>query len=579
MNARSISGASMALAWLTTVLAFGVPPAASAADAFYETSFGDPSDIDPWSISSGQWEVANGRFIHASSGPTQIATVQTYRASAGSAPVMDPNFAIDVYASIRGTAADARAGVVFNFSDPGNYHVLLFSAAGQLQLNSVIGGVVTPVASGSFSSPGVRNWTHIRLVHSNETTSVRIDGKPIIENVRQDGLPDGQVGLLAHRTSAQFDDFSVLSADVLGSSASVVDAPYLEDFGDQVADRWQAVSGTWTVTQGEYRSTGGGQSAVTVSEIPSIIQVSGQRDWVYTVKTRMMNRYQGPGNLVGLITSYSSPVDYTELVFSPRGEVRFNSVNGGVAATFASAKYVGGGQNIWFDVEFAYVEREGLSPLAYVRVNGRSVFEALPLPHLMRHLGFVTHWALASFDDVQATQQVFQPYVEDFQGTPDLASNWVVRDGTLNALEVSAAQTLPLAWRELMDIDFRTWMVNHYASSGNLVGLVYGNRLTGVGADSNYFEVVFSPTGVARLNRVLKGQTTTVATASYQGGGAHRWFNVQLLHRQSFVTVKVNGVTVFDNVYQPDAQSGYLGLVTHWAVAGFDDVSIKQAPR
>ena len=118
-----------------------------------------------------------------------------------------------------------------------------------------------------------------------------------------------------------------------------------------------------------------------------------------------------------------------------------------------------------------------------------------------------------------------------------------------------------------------------FGGAGNLVGLVYGDRLTGLTADSNYFEVVFTPTGIARLNRVLKGQTTTVATAPYQGGGAHRWFNVQLLHRQSRVTVKVNGVTVFDNVYQPDAQHGSLGLVTHWAVASFDDLAIRQAPR
>jgi hypothetical protein len=54
---------------------------------------------------------------------------------------------------------------------------------------------------------------------------------------------------------------------------------------------------------------------------------------------------------------------------------------------------------------------------------------------------------------------------------------------------------------------------------------------------------------------------------------------VRLVHRQGFVTVEVNGVTLFDNVYQPDAQHGSLGLVTHWAVASFDDLSVKQAPR
>jgi hypothetical protein len=582
MSTRKISSVIPALAWLTTLVAFCAPDAARADSGFYETSFGDPADIGAWSISSGQWEVTNGRFIHGSIGSTEIATVHIYGAGMGAAPIMDGDFALDVYASIRSTAADARAGVVFNFSDPANYYVLLFSAAGQVQLNSVIGGVVTPIAAGSFSPLGVRKWSHIRLTRNNQTTTVRMDGKPVIENVRQEGLPDGQAGLVADRTTAQFDDFSVLRVDLMADS-TLVNAPYVEDFGDHVADRWQPANGNWAVTQGEYRSTSAVQTAITVSEIPSIIRVTEQREWVYTVKTRMKNGYRGAGNLVGLITAYSSPEGYIELVFSPRGEWRFNSVNNGVASTFASGTYVGGGPNVWFDVEWVYMEREGNPTLGFLRVNGRSVFEALPLPHFMRSFGFVTHWALASFDDVGASQNVFQPVVEDFNGPTNIHEpNWEVRDGTLNGVGVSERQTLLLSsWRELMDIDYRVWLANHYGAVGNVVGLAYGFRSDpGLSAaDSNYFEVVFTPTGIARLNRSLKGQTTTLATAPYQGGGAHRWFQVQLVQRQSYVTVKVNGVTVFDNVYQPDAEHGYLGVITHWAVASFDDISIQQAPR
>jgi hypothetical protein len=76
----------------------------------------------------------------------------------------------------------------------------------------------------------------------------------------------------------------------------------------------------------------------------------------------------------------------------------------------------------------------------------------------------------------------------------------------------------------------------------------------------------------------LKGVTTSVATASYSGGGQHRWFDVQLIQRQLRTTVKVNGVTVFNEVPQPDAGGAPLGLVAHWAKANFDNIFVTELP-
>jgi hypothetical protein len=69
-----------------------------------------------------------------------------------------------------------------------------------------------------------------------------------------------------------------------------------------------------------------------------------------------------------------------------------------------------------------------------------------------------------------------------------------------------------------------------------------------------------------------------IATAPYSGGGPHVWFNVQLVQRDLRTTVRVNGVTVFNNVSQPDLGAHWLELVTHWADAEFDDLSIRQVP-
>ena len=587
MNARSKFAGSLALAWLMVLFALGASTEALGEQVgpYYETTFNEPSDISAWTVSSGQWEVTNGRFAHDSSGSSEIAIVHTYQTpELTPVPVMDANYAIDVYAAVRSTASAARAGVVFNFSDPGNYYVLLFSAAGDVRLSSVIGGATIPIASGSFNALGVGKWTHIRIVRSHNTTSVQMDGKPVIASAQQAGLLDGDVGLIAHRAAASFDDFSVVTADAVPTQFFFVNPGYLEDFGDRVADRWQAESGSWQVTDGEYRSTDGGRTAITLSAIPELLSVvMSDRFAHYTVKTRMLNRYRGSGNLVGLVLAYQDTRNYQEIVFSPTGEAKINTVTNGVTSTVAHGTYVGGGQNKWFDVEVYYIESENFTTAqASVTVNGRSVFDAVTLPHSRATVGFVTHWALASFDDVRAAIPKFTPYVDDFENeTPINFGDWEIANGTLHTETVSQTRMFQLpVWRDFMDIDFRAWMANSYGNAGNLVGLAYGVRFDpDESARWNYFEVVFTPTGIARLNRVLKGQTTTIATAHYAGGGAHRWFNVRLLHRQSYTTVQVNGSTIFDNVYQPDAWMGSPGVVTHWSLASFDDISVKQLPR
>jgi hypothetical protein len=591
MNARKISRIRLALACLMTLAALAAPRAALAQPVgpLYESRFDAPADISAWTVASGVWEVANGRFVHGSGGPMQIATVHSYQMPQlidATARTMGPNFAIDLYASIRGASSDARAGVVFNFNDPGNYYVLLFSAAGEVQLNSVVGGAVTPLATGSFGALGVGRWTHIRIVRSHDTTSVQMDGKPVMANVQQAGLPDGEVGLLGHRTSAFFDDLSVLDADAVPAPFYIVDTGYLEDFGDRVADRWQSRSGSWAVVGGEYRSTAADRTAITLSEIPAMLSVVWSDRYAhYTVRTRMLNRYRGSGNRIGVVIGYRDAQNYHEVVFSPVGDAMIRTVSNGVVSTLARGTYVGAGQNKWFDVEIAYVEiaREGAPTLASVRVNGRPVFDSVVLPWAWAAVGFVTHWSLASFDDVRASGRRFQPYADDFENeNPINYGNWQAENGTLRGSVASRVELFDLpSWHDFMDVDVRAWMVNHYGSTGNLVGIAYGVRNdSGFGAgEGNYFEVVFSPTGSARLNRVIQGQSTTIAAAPYRGGGAHRWFNVQLLQRQSYTTVKVNGATVFANVYQPDAMAGWTWLVTHWSVAEYDDVSLQQVPR
>ena len=588
MNVRNVSTVVLALSSWASLLVLGAPSSvvAQIVGPLYETRFDEPADISDWSAASGLWQLTNGRFVNDSTAPMQLATVHTYEMpDLDGVPSMGPNYAIDVYASIRGSATTARAGVVFNFSDPANHYLLTFSAGGEVQLSSVIGGNVTALATGSFSALGVNRWAHIRIVRSHDTTTVFMDGEPVMANVQQEGLPDGQVGLLAHRTVVYFDDFSVLNSDAVPAPFYIVDTGYHEDFGDRVADRWQSRSGSWSVLDGQYRSTTADRTAITLSEILDMLKVVySDRYAHYTLKTRMLNRYKGSGNLIGVVIGYWDPSNYVEVVFSPHGHAMIRAMSNGVLSTVAQGTYIGGGQNKWFDVEISYVQvpRPGGATHASVTVNGRSVFHEVVVPFASETIGFVTHWALASFDDVRAGVRHFRPYADDFENpNPINYGEWLAGAGTLRGVVANQTQWFQLpVWRDFMDVDIRAWMLNRYGGAGNLMGIAYGWRTdTGLPPGGHYFEVVFSPTGVARLNRVFKGQSTTVATAPYQGGGAHRWFNVQLLQRQGYTTVKVNGATIFDNVYQPDAVFGWVSLVTHWTIGEYDDVSLRQLPR
>jgi hypothetical protein len=209
-----------------------------------------------------------------------------------------------------------------------------------------------------------------------------------------------------------------------------------------------------------------------------------------------------------------------------------------------------------------------------------TVFDQLPGDDLRAaQIGLITHWAPAKFDDLRMTLDIFRPVAVNFNDNrqpPWLAASesWRFENGRVHSTGISVRELAIVDRRyQITNIDYRVRMINHFGNSGNLVGLVYGVHELG-----DWYEVTFSPTGVARLTRVRQGVTKVIATAPYSGGGPNVWFNVQLIQRDLHTTVRVNGVTVFNNVSQPDLGDHRLGLVTHWADAEFDDLSIRDIP-
>jgi hypothetical protein len=560
-----------ACAWLVTLLALLAPGLAGAGefDPFFKTSFAPPATIARWAITAGNWQFANEEFVSGSTSALSIATVPIYDPDIPPHDTLGGDLSLEVFLAIGSSAATARAGAVFEFADANNYHEVTISATGSVELRSRIAGANRVVATATAPAPGLNKWVHLELVRASDRTTVKIDGVRVFDNVLQDGLPDGDIGLLTRSSSARFDDLTALS---FGDQND----PYSEDFDDGVASLWDPLSGTWSAATKVYTSTSVVATAITSSPLRLLWDTDESPfQLAYTFKVRMLNPYGGSGNLVGLAWVESSG-NYTEAVFAPTGEARMNRVINGVRTTIATAQYAGAGANRWFEVE---VENDGDQPqmITRIKVNGVTLFDTAPNV-VGGQLSLITHWAPGRFDDVRAAARFLRPFFEDFDDlfAPQFnrPPSWRLENGMMNSTDVIATDRLTFdqsaGWHDLADSELRARLVNRFANSGNVVGFTYGEHA------AVFYEALFSPTGVAQLRRVIKGVPTTLATASYQGGAQNQAFDAQLIQIGERTTVKVNGVPVFENVLQPEAVGGRLGFVSHWTRVRIDDVTFAQ---
>ena len=352
-----------------------------------------------------------------------------------------------------------------------------------------------------------------------------------------------------------------------------------DSFGDDERHAsWQTVLGTWSIAGGTYNSTAAVSTALTTIYDYPDWWFSGPVTTVeftdYRLNARMLNQ-SGGASTVGLVYHYQDAANYREVVFSASGTASLRSVVDGVATTVASTAYPGGGQGVWFAVELI-VEANNTST---VRVNGLEIMTRVSTPmEWFGQAGFSTHGAVAKFDDfaIEAPVEI-QAYQETFddgtvQNLGAQAGQWSVAGGTYNSGTVQQASVALAGIPDQtvfgpLDFVLRARMLNPYGASGNQVGLVF--NFTG----DTYDQVVFSPTGIARLDHVSGITAQTVATATY-GGRRNEWFDVTLFDQFTGVSVAVNGQLIFADVsgfgHNVD---GSLGLITHWAPGKFDDVS------
>jgi hypothetical protein len=226
-----------------------------------------------------------------------------------------------------------------------------------------------------------------------------------------------------------------------------------------------------------------------------------------------------------------------------------------------------------------------------VLVNDQRIFANVSAAHpngvAEGGVGLITHWAPGRFDNIDFDHGIFAGCTQSFSDPSHppvpVSGTWNTDGGTLNSTAVGANDIVAFgcAGNQVGEdagnnFDYNARLLNEYAASGNQVGLVFGYQEGGLFA-GDYYEVVFSPTGVVQLNKFIQGQRRTVSTGTYNVP-RNTWFDVQLTDVDRLIELKVNGVAVMLPFPTPgiELRGGKIGVVTHWAKGRFDNVSLTE---
>lgn len=540
----------------------------------------DFSSISPlWQPVSGTWTGANGTYGSSAAGAADISVITSYReVSSGDPPndeLLTPEFFVRALMRNPGTTDAHLVGLVYGYQDSQNYNEVVVSALGTVQVRTVINGAVVN-SSPAVHQPVPRStWFALEVRRKDGVTTAKVNGVAIAA-FSQTEFTTGKIGLVTHGTLGRFDH--VFLGVPFGSQ------DFLETFHQAPFVTFTPVSGQWSVVNGTYRNSAVQPASLTLAPIDT-----GQgKTFNYTFRARMLNPSAGESNVIGIVFNYHIS-SYVELVFSPTGVARLSRFENGALHTIATAT-VGTQRNRAFEV----LLENGPNDLTMM-VDGQRIFQDVDFfsvnPEQIPdgQVGLITHFSTGRFDNVEFSNTIFRPCSLTFN-TPDpslpfmtQSGTWDITGGTLNSTAVRRADIVALrshcsgetlgddAVNNIRETNFiyRARLFNRYGASGNLVGLVYNYQDA-----ANYYEVVFSSTGIMQMNKIVEGIRTTVRTASHSIP-QKTWFGVQVFRQGVRTTVKLGGVPIVENQLQGELLGGSVGVITRWSKGNFDSVSLS----
>jgi hypothetical protein len=560
------------------------PPYATVAKEEFTNSGGSLA------VASGVWVASGGTYNSTSASASDaVATISEYTPEfVGSPPdtfVGAPQYWFR--ARLRNERGDGRIGILYRYQNRSNYHEVSFSPTGSMLLRTVIRGVATTLATGTYTGGGQGKWFDAELSWTQGEVVVSVNGAEVLRAPEPFDLQTrGRVGLITRNTTAKFDRLRVVKqygAEPDFRQAFTVGPP---------PDWFVVPSAGWDISNGAYRSF---PFPVTISlpvlnvgaNIPSGVHA-------FQLRSRMLNPSGDAGTSVGIIYNWGSNDEnaWNEVVFGPDGIARANRVSWTqpleqtplTVMPLATAPYPGRvGQ--WFDVDF---RANAVTGRIDVSVDGTPVFDGLLGP-INGPIGVIAHRTTGFFDDLWFNHKVFATQRETFSaaGNPPswlaVRGTWNTTGGTLNSTAVGVNDLVRMrTWQRSTDYKFSARMLNQFGTSGNRVGVVFGyDPYDGPNAD--YYEVQFAPTGEAYLNKIIQGQVIQVAKAAHPALGGNVWFTVDLIRHGPLASVYVNGKPVFKNVRtaQLDTPSNevWVGVTTRFCRARFDNLRFEEYPR
>ncbi|HKS58231.1 MAG TPA: hypothetical protein VJS12_23245 [Steroidobacteraceae bacterium] len=566
-------------ALLALVSVIALAPAFAQSDQVPPTAVIIQDDFSPvnsqWQPAVGTWTVANGTYGNAARLPTSITTITSYR---GVHPATPPESAVQfqdftVSARMRnpGTTDDQLVGLVYGYQDSQNYYELVVSGTGRAVLRTVMNGIAVNEAARTLSLFPQGQWFDVQVRWHNGKTEASVNGLGFAQQAVQPEFTSGQIGFVAHGTLGKFDKMFL--------GVPFGDQEFFEMFDEAPFVTFAPQSGSWSVVNNTYVNSAVQQTNVTLAPIHTGPHPQDGDTMEYTFRANMLNPYGNTGNQVGIVFNYKT-TEYTEVVFSSKGIIELNRVVNRVKHTIATASY-SAVRNRPFHVGV----ENGPGHFAVILNFQQRFFENVDINDVNPDqipeggVGLITHWDPGRFDNVGFERGFFRPCSLTFSEQPPspltiVNGEWNTTGGTLNNASLDSTDIANFA--SCSGVSFTRGALtarlrNEYGASGNRVGLVYGYQSSGL-RQGEYYEVTFSPTGVVQLNKFIQGTLYPIKTGSYPVPGK-AFFTVELSRFGAGTTIKVNGTTVVDLVFQGDMGSG-IGVVSHWTKGHFDDVKV-----
>ncbi|CCH00258.1 hypothetical protein FAES_2249 [Fibrella aestuarina BUZ 2] len=161
-----------------------------------------------WQANGGTWTAANQRYESTN-------TNGEFTSFYNGASFTNYSYSVDATASW-----DNNIGVVFNYQNTNNYYIVVFNSKSKtVDLKKKVNGTLTTIASTTFTGGGTGASHAISITNNGSTTTVKINGNTVFNNVSTTDFAGGKIGLYSFYCPSRFDNVIVRAISALPTVA------------------------------------------------------------------------------------------------------------------------------------------------------------------------------------------------------------------------------------------------------------------------------------------------------------------------------------------------------------------------